>query len=87
MSTSAVTADPDDIIMIPILFITFLLFPYLTLEKQILPMFQSFAYKHIFNYVLSPQTVLNKKFTYFSNIMHNFSSCIRGNVQCIAPNS
>ena len=78
MSTCVVRANPDDIIMIPTPFITFFLLPYLTLKKQILPMFQSFAYKH---------TVLNKKFTYLSKIMHNFFSCIRVNVQYIARNS
>ena len=86
MSTCVVTANPDDIIMIPTPFIIFFLLPYLTLKKQILPMFQSFAYKHIFDKVMSPQTVLNKKFTYLSKIMHNFISCIRVNVQCIARN-
>ena len=44
-----VTGSPDDIETIPIQFLTFLLLPYLTLEKQISPMFQSFAYKHIFD--------------------------------------
>ena len=48
---------PGDI-MIPILLITLLLFPYLTLRKQILPMFQSFTYKHTFDKVMPSQTVL-----------------------------
>ena len=48
MSTDLGTANPDDTIMIPTPFITVFMFPYLTLKTQILPMCQSFAYKHIF---------------------------------------
>ena len=33
---------------------------------------------------MSPQTVLNKKFTYSSKIMHNFSTYIESKVQGIA---
>ena len=49
MWTCVVTANSDYIRMIPIPFITLLLFPYLTLKQQILQMFQSFACKHIFD--------------------------------------
>ena len=42
MSTCVATGNPDDITMIPFRFITFLLFPYLTLQTQILSMSQSF---------------------------------------------
>lgn len=48
MSSCVATANPDDIIMIPVLFITLLLFQYLTPKAQILTIFESFAFKSIF---------------------------------------
>ena len=84
MSSCVVTANTDDIIMFPIPFITLLFFPYITPKTENQLMFQSFAFKSIFDKVMSPQTVLSKKFSYFFKIMHNFSSCSRVNVQGIA---
>ena len=49
MSSCVATANPDDIIMIPVLFITLLLFQYLTPKAQILTTFQSLAFKPIFD--------------------------------------
>ena len=77
MSSCVITANPDSIILISILFISLLLFPYVTLTTQFVRMLQSFAFKPIFDYVMSPKTVLYKKFSFFSKIMYKFSSCSR----------
>ena len=49
MSSCVVTANTDDIIMFPIPFITLLFFPYITPKTENQLMFQSFAFKSIFD--------------------------------------
>ena len=72
MSSCVITADPDGIILIPILFIWLLFFPYLTLTTQ----FFSHLLLNLYMTKLCPQKQFyTRSSVFFSKIMHKLFSC------------